>query len=81
MVEIANKDTKDKLIKSYITYCCTVENQHEGITKFLLDDHLKRLESSANHIYYEDSLIDFIATINAMRVYWARGVQRYGGKS
>jgi len=81
MDQIASKDTRDKLIKSYINYCCTVENAHEGISQFLYDEHLKHLEYQANRMYYEESLIDFIGVVNAMRVYWAKGVARYGERS
>lgn len=74
----ASQDRMSKLIDEFIAFCCSLENENNGLTQFILDvTHYKVREAKCNTFYIEDKFTDFAMALNDLRSIWMLSVNKF----
>ena len=74
---MAQVDRFDQLHREYVKFCCTLENQHEGLCNFVYKQPLKDLEKKLIEQWSSKNLTQFVLIINSMRNIWMNGLTKY----
>ena len=71
----------NKLIASYIEFCCKLEKQNDGLTNaFMKDDsyqEVRKLEQRGELAYNAYEYIVQVQVLSALRILWVKAVKNF----
>lgn len=71
------QDRMDELLRAFIKTLVLLENQHDGLLKFVYTAEVKAMEIKMNQMYQEGNFTGFVLALNNMRNAWMNGLTKF----